>query len=73
MYTLCSGDVSISCPQTGIEMTGSFKNRGYFQGENNSVECKISTTGAKDYLYKITGRWDRTLSITGTICRTRMS
>mmetsp|Transcript_7502 Transcript_7502/g.18749 ORF Transcript_7502/g.18749 Transcript_7502/m.18749 type:complete len:413 (-) Transcript_7502:521-1759(-) len=59
-----SGDVKITCAKTGLEMNGSFKNRGYFQGENNSIEAKISKTGSKDTLYKITGRWDRTLTIT---------
>lgn len=60
-----SGDVKITCQKTGLEMTGSFKNRGYFQGENNSCECKIAKIGPKsETMYKITGRWDRTLTIT---------
>lgn len=58
-----SGDVNVSCPKLGLEMNGTFKNRGYFSGENNSFEGKVTPIGTKDTLYKITGRWDRDLKI----------
>lgn len=58
-----AGDVSITCAKTGLEMNGTFKNKGYFSGENNSVEAKISTIAGKETLYKITGRWDRELKV----------
>uniref|UniRef100_A0A7S0M7W1 Uncharacterized protein n=3 Tax=Cryptomonas curvata TaxID=233186 RepID=A0A7S0M7W1_9CRYP len=40
----------------------SFKNRGYFSGENNSVDGKIKR--GSDTLYKIHGRWDRVVTCT---------
>jgi hypothetical protein len=43
-----AGDVVVSCPQLKLEMTGTFKNRGYFSGENNSVEAKISSMEKKE-------------------------
>mmetsp|Transcript_15582 Transcript_15582/g.30766 ORF Transcript_15582/g.30766 Transcript_15582/m.30766 type:complete len:414 (-) Transcript_15582:54-1295(-) len=58
-----AGDVSITCKKLGLEMVGKFTNKGYFSGENNSVEAKVYPLGTKDTLYKITGRWDRELKI----------
>lgn len=43
-----AGDVTVSCPKLGLEMAGTFKNRGYFSGENNSVEAKISSMDKKE-------------------------
>mmetsp|Transcript_34636 Transcript_34636/g.87512 ORF Transcript_34636/g.87512 Transcript_34636/m.87512 type:complete len:414 (+) Transcript_34636:219-1460(+) len=58
-----AGDIHISCKKSGLEMNGSFKNKGYFSGENNSIEAKISPLGTKDTMFKITGRWDRELKL----------
>ena len=43
-----AGDVMVSCPKLNLEMAGTFKNRGYFSGENNSVEAKISSMDKKE-------------------------
>uniref|UniRef100_A0A6T8P3H6 Oxysterol-binding protein n=1 Tax=Hemiselmis andersenii TaxID=464988 RepID=A0A6T8P3H6_HEMAN len=58
-----AGDVKITCQKTGLEMNGTYKNKGYFSGENNSIEAKIAPIGTKDTIYKINGRWDRELTL----------
>ena len=62
-----AGDITITCKETGYALNLSFKNKGYFKGENNSVEGKITQIGSKDTIKKIEGRWDRVIKITGEI------
>jgi len=59
-----AGDITITCKETNLTMNMTFKNKGYFKGENNSVEGKITQIGGKDTLKKIEGRWDRVINVT---------
>jgi len=58
------GDIAIQCEKSGLELALSFKNKGWIRGTNNSVEGKVRKIGSSTTLYKIEGRWDRSLTIT---------